>query len=139
MQEGVGGNVDRIDIIFYGLIALSLANSYFFWQINEQIYSSNIALESELSKLNHAFKYAERSKLFDSKNLEKTKSNGYYFGEGYYCVWTKDRKPAEIMSFDPYLDRINVTAFHELTHAMMRTNLSHFCWMYNYTGDPNFN
>ena len=73
-----------------------------------------------------------KSALFKAsgEELPSIGRNGAYYHDKFYCVWTKDRDYCDIMEADPSLDCVNVTAFHELTHAMVRQNkqgISHFC------------
>jgi hypothetical protein len=82
----------------------------------------------------------ERGEIYYSDNKANLKSsaNGVYFGEGYYCVWTKDRDYCDIMTADPSVRCVNKTALHEVTHSLIADyGAEHFCDI-NYSRNKNW-
>lgn len=54
---------------------------------------------------------------------EGTVPNGIWYGEGYYCVWTKGRNAVDI----------NDTETHEQCHELVHRDPQHFCGKVNLT------
>ena len=66
------------------------------------------------------YEYGERAQMLDPSIIDRIDSNGWYFGTGYYCVWTKNRT----------LQEINRTDGHEVCHSLVLKddwNYDHFC------------
>ncbi len=59
----------------------------------------------------------DRCEMYDPNNFILTKTNGLYFFEGYYCVWTEGRT----------LEEINRTDVHEVCHSLVVKDKEHFC------------
>lgn len=105
--------------------------SYRTYELETSLDKLTISLD-RLSSTQENFIYAvERLKMYN-QTIGKLLIDGVYFnGQDYYCVWTANRTYCDIMDLDPSLNCVNVTAFHELTHAMIDSDYEHFCGEYN--------
>lgn len=102
--------------VHFGLLLFLICISIFYMFENHRTL---LDVKDEIDRI-------QRLEMYDDKLENNTKKNGIYFGKGYYCVWTKGRE-GDVSNIDPEISRVQETAIHEMTHALIDNDYKHFC------------
>jgi len=94
--------------------------------VGYEVHDYNSRVLEKIDSVLYELDRVQRLDMYAEKVENDTKINGVYFYDGYYCVWTKGREK-DVSKIDPRISRIDETAVHELTHALIHNDYYHFC------------